>query len=104
MSPRPVGRRSEFAHPDEGVCRLRPASGPRSWHTRRTAARGPAVHAGRHPHRTGDGVALEKDLRPWFGEAVINAVVHNGSRAHDATAHLSDELTGIAIARGMDGP
>lgn len=49
----------------------------------------------------GDVVALEKDLRPWFGEAVVNAVVHNGSHTHDATAYLTDKLTGTAIARGL---
>ncbi|MFE3197846.1 hypothetical protein [Embleya sp. NPDC059237] len=52
----------------------------------------------------GDVVALEKDLRPWFGEAVINAVVHNGSHAHEATAYLTDKFTGTAIARGLELP
>jgi hypothetical protein len=50
----------------------------------------------------GDIVALEKDLRPRFGPRVINAVVHNGAHAHDATAYLTDKLTGAAIAGGLD--
>lgn len=49
----------------------------------------------------GDVVALEKDLRPRFGQRVINAVVHNGVHAHDATAYLTDRLTGAAIAGGL---
>ncbi|HEX6354754.1 hypothetical protein [Actinophytocola sp.] len=49
----------------------------------------------------GDVVALEKDLRPRFGPRVINAVVHNGVHAHDATAYLTDKLTGAAIAGGL---
>jgi hypothetical protein len=49
----------------------------------------------------GDVVALEKDLRPRFGPRVINVVVHNGVHAHDATAYLTDELTGAAIAGGL---
>ncbi|MEU0940984.1 hypothetical protein [Embleya sp. NPDC005971] len=31
--------------------------GARSWHTRRTPGAGPAIHAGRHPHRMPSGVA-----------------------------------------------
>lgn len=50
----------------------------------------------------GDVVALVKDLRPLFGQRVMSAVVHNGSHAHDATAYLTDALTGAAIARGLD--
>ncbi|MFI9453522.1 hypothetical protein [Amycolatopsis sp. NPDC052450] len=49
----------------------------------------------------GDIVALEKDLRPRFGPRVMNAIVHNGSHAHDATAYLTDKLTGTAIAGGL---
>jgi hypothetical protein len=49
----------------------------------------------------GDVVALEKDLRARFGHRVINAVVHNGVHAHDATAYLTDKLTGAAIAGGL---
>lgn len=49
----------------------------------------------------GDVVALEKDLRGPFGDRVRNAVVHNGSHAHDAAAYLTDRLTGAAIAGGL---
>ena len=49
----------------------------------------------------GDVVALEKDLRPRFGQQLINPVVHNGAHAHAATAYLTDELTGAAIAGGL---
>lgn len=50
----------------------------------------------------GDVVALEKDLRPRFGDEVRNAVVHNGAHAHDVTAYLTDVLTGQAIRGGLD--
>ncbi|KUN17545.1 hypothetical protein AQJ11_37365 [Streptomyces corchorusii] len=49
----------------------------------------------------GDVVALVKDLRPAFGPQVRCAQVHNGSHAHDATAYLTDELCGRAIAEGL---
>ncbi|SOR76621.1 hypothetical protein [Streptomyces chartreusis] len=49
----------------------------------------------------GDVVALVKDLRPCFGESVRPGLVHNGSHAHDATAYLTDELCGQAIADGL---
>ncbi|RSM68961.1 hypothetical protein DL991_40870 [Amycolatopsis sp. WAC 01375] len=49
----------------------------------------------------GDVVSLEKDLRVRFGERVVNAVVHNGAHAHDATAYLTDKLTGAAVAGGL---
>lgn len=50
----------------------------------------------------GDVVALEKDLTSRFGDRVANAVVHNGAHAHDATAYLTDKLTGAAILAGLD--
>ncbi|WP_405724927.1 hypothetical protein OG607_19945 [Streptomyces sp. NBC_01537] len=49
----------------------------------------------------GDVVALEKDLSAFFGERVISVLVHNGARAHDASAYLTEALTGEAIARGL---
>lgn len=49
----------------------------------------------------GDVVALVKDLRGRFGDRVRNAVVHNGAHAHDATAYLTDRLTGDAISGGL---
>jgi hypothetical protein len=50
----------------------------------------------------GDVVALEKDLRGRFGNRVCNARVHNGAHAHDATAYLTDRLTGLAVAGGLN--
>ena len=49
----------------------------------------------------GDVVALVKDLRPAFGEAVRSVRVHNGAHAHDATAYLTDALCGQAITAGL---
>lgn len=49
----------------------------------------------------GDVVALVKDLRPVFGDAVRSALVHNGAHAHDATAYLTDVLCGEAIAAAL---
>lgn len=49
----------------------------------------------------GDVVALVKDLRPAFGEQVRCAIVHNGARAHDAGAYLTDALCGRAVADGL---
>ncbi|MGI5380519.1 hypothetical protein ACQEV2_41145 [Streptomyces sp. CA-251387] len=49
-----------------------------------------------------DVVALVKDLRPAFGNAVRSALVHNGSHAHDATAYLTDALCGRAIVAGLE--
>ncbi|MDQ1250394.1 MAG: hypothetical protein QG597_4773, partial [Actinomycetota bacterium] len=51
---------------------------------------------------TGDVVALVKDLRPRFGDQVAGGVVDNGSHAHDARAYLTDQLTGTAIAEGLE--
>jgi hypothetical protein len=53
---------------------------------------------------SGDVVALVKDLRGRFGAQVRNALVHNGAHAHDATAYLTDRLTGAAIAGGLNAP
>ncbi|MFB7738500.1 hypothetical protein ACFC08_29775 [Streptomyces sp. NPDC056112] len=49
----------------------------------------------------GDIVALVKDFRPVFGEQVRCAIVHNGARAHDASAYLTDKLCGQAVADGL---
>jgi hypothetical protein len=50
----------------------------------------------------GDVVALEKDLRPRFGERVNNAVVSNGAHAHAVTAYLTDKVTGSVIAGALN--
>jgi hypothetical protein len=49
----------------------------------------------------GDVVALEKDLRSKFGERVSNAIVHNGTQAHNAASYLTDRLTGTVIAEAL---
>jgi hypothetical protein len=48
-----------------------------------------------------DVVALEKDLRPRFGERVRNVLVHNGAHAHSVVPYLTDALTGAAVAAGL---
>jgi hypothetical protein len=50
----------------------------------------------------GDVVALDKDFRGRFGDRVCTALVHNGAHAHDATSYLTDKLTGVAIAGGLN--
>lgn len=49
----------------------------------------------------GDVVALVKDLRPCFGDALRSVRVDNGAHAHDATAYLTDARCGQAIADGL---
>ncbi|KAB1985811.1 hypothetical protein F8144_25775 [Streptomyces triticiradicis] len=49
----------------------------------------------------GDVVALVKDLRPCFGDGLRSVRVHNGARAHDASAYLTDALCGNAIAQAL---
>jgi hypothetical protein len=49
----------------------------------------------------GDIVALVKDLRDRFGPRVQNALVHNGSQAHNAIPYLTAELTGQVVAQGL---
>ena len=64
---------------------------------------GPAALAWTNVADHGDVVALVKDLRPRFGPEVVNEVVHNGSRAHDATAYLTEIRTGTAVSDGLRG-
>ncbi|MFE6962113.1 hypothetical protein [Streptomyces sp. NPDC057696] len=49
----------------------------------------------------GDVVALVKDLRSGFGDDVRCALLTTGTHAHDATAYLTDELCGKAIAEAL---
>lgn len=51
----------------------------------------------------GDVVALEKDLRPFFGPRVRGRLVHNGSHAHDVSPYLSARETGDAVAAALRG-
>ena len=48
-----------------------------------------------------DVVALVKDLRPLFGDAVESFVVDNDAHAHSIAPYLTAQLTGQAISRGM---
>ncbi|MEV5613373.1 hypothetical protein [Streptomyces sp. NPDC052225] len=48
----------------------------------------------------GDVVALQKDLRPLFGDRVEGHLVRNGARAHDATRYLNTPQAGRAVAGG----
>lgn len=52
---------------------------------------------------TGDIVAAVADLRPLFGERLVQVQVHNGARAHDARPYLTERLTGRAVLRGLRG-
>jgi hypothetical protein len=49
----------------------------------------------------GDVVALEKDLKPQFGNRVVCHLVHNGSHAHDVRPYLTALETGKAIWGGL---
>ncbi|WP_040693741.1 alpha/beta hydrolase [Nocardia vinacea] len=50
---------------------------------------------------TGDVVALVKELRPTFGERVVDLRVHNGAKAHDIRPYLTAKETGRALAAGL---
>lgn len=49
----------------------------------------------------GDFVALVKDLRPAFGNAVENYRVDTGMRSHDVLRYLTADVTGAAVAGGL---
>jgi hypothetical protein len=48
-----------------------------------------------------DVVALEKRLAPMFDDRVVDELVDNGARAHDASPYLTASETGRAIAAGI---
>ncbi|MFG2357201.1 hypothetical protein [Streptomyces sp. NPDC048521] len=48
-----------------------------------------------------DIVAVVRDLRPAFGDAVTDVLVHNGSHMHEATRYLTAVETGRAIRAGL---
>jgi hypothetical protein len=48
-----------------------------------------------------DVVALEKHLAPMFDARVVDELVDNGARAHDASPYLTARETGRAIAAGL---
>jgi hypothetical protein len=49
-----------------------------------------------------DIVAAVSDLRPLFGEDIVQIRANNGTRAHDMGPYLTERLTGKAIAEGLD--
>jgi pimeloyl-ACP methyl ester carboxylesterase len=49
----------------------------------------------------GDVVALEKDLRPLFGNEVVCHLVHNGSHAHYVQPYLTTVETGTAVLAAL---
>jgi hypothetical protein len=49
----------------------------------------------------GDVVALVKQLSTCFGDGVEDVLVDNEAKAHDASAYLTAEETGDAIAAGL---
>lgn len=49
----------------------------------------------------GDIVALEKELKPYFGNQVEDILIYNGATAHDIGPYLTARETGNAIAAGL---
>ncbi len=49
----------------------------------------------------GDIVALEKQLAPRFGDRVMDRIIDNGVKAHDANRYFTARETGEAIALGL---
>ena len=47
---------------------------------------------------TGDVVALQKRLAPYFGSRVRDELIHNGASAHDVSPYLTSSEAGRAIA------
>lgn len=50
----------------------------------------------------GDIVALQKSLRPAFGDRLQDVLVHNGATAHDAKPYLTEAKTGRAVLSGLE--
>jgi hypothetical protein len=50
-----------------------------------------------------DIVALRKQLRPLYGDRVLDQVVHNGATMHDVLPYLTAPQTGRAILAGLAG-
>jgi hypothetical protein len=48
-----------------------------------------------------DIVALRKELRPLFGDRVLDQVVHNGATMHNVLPYLTAPQTGRAILAGL---
>jgi hypothetical protein len=49
----------------------------------------------------GDVVALTKELRPLFGDALVDIRVVNGAKAHDVRPYLTAPETGKAVVDGL---
>jgi pimeloyl-ACP methyl ester carboxylesterase len=49
----------------------------------------------------GDVVALVKSLAPLFGPELVDVLIHNGAKAHDAKPYLTSKETGKAIADAL---
>jgi hypothetical protein len=49
----------------------------------------------------GDIVAMQKELKTYFGEQIQDRRVHNGSQSHDVLHYLTARETGEAIASGL---
>lgn len=49
----------------------------------------------------GDVVAAVEDLRPLFGDRILQLRVHNGAKAHDMRPYLEDVRTGQLITAGL---
>lgn len=50
-----------------------------------------------------DIVALRKELRPLYGDLVLDQVVHNGATMHNVLPYLTAPQTGRAILSGLGG-
>jgi hypothetical protein len=49
----------------------------------------------------GDVVALVKQLGGCFGPRVLDRLIDNGAKAHDATRYLTSKELGDAVAAGL---
>ncbi len=80
--------------------KLRPA--PMTAKSLRPVGRWPgSVHSWTNIADRGDVVALVKDLRPLFGDAVANIEIHNGAHAHDARPYLTSADTGRVLLEAL---
>jgi hypothetical protein len=80
--------------------RLRPA--PMTAESLRPVGRWPgSVRTWTNIADRGDVVALVKDLRPLFGDAVTNIEIHNGAHAHDSRPYLTSAETGRVLLEAL---
>ncbi|MEH2535131.1 hypothetical protein V1277_005572 [Bradyrhizobium sp. AZCC 1588] len=50
-----------------------------------------------------DLVALRKELRPVYGDRLLDQIVHNGATMHNVLPYLTAKQTGRAILEGLAG-